>query len=236
MNVRVLIVAVAVIVSAGVGLRAARPPQVAQRLERTSPTVLKQVDPKYTREALVLKIEGSVGVEVVIDTDGTVASARVIRSLDPIYGLDEEALKAVKQWVFEPARYLSDRQPVAARVTLDVPFRIQRGPSDSEAEFRQGTVGPDLPNLAKAKPIRQPKPKYTSDAMRAKLEGIVTLDVVVGADGSVLRARIAQSLDRQFGLDAEAMKAIKLWRFEPAMLDGNAVSTVEHITLEFRLH
>ena len=55
---------------------------------------------------------------------------------------DEEALKAVKQWVFEPARYLSDRQPVAARVTLDVPFRIQRGPSDSEAEFRQGTDCP----------------------------------------------------------------------------------------------
>jgi TonB family protein len=33
-------------------------------------------------------------VECVVQTDGTVGNAKVIRSLDPAFGLDQEALKA----------------------------------------------------------------------------------------------------------------------------------------------
>ena len=34
--------------------------------------------------------------------DGTVGDVRITRSLDPDFGLDEEAIKAARQWLFEP--------------------------------------------------------------------------------------------------------------------------------------
>src|SRR5204862_1771818 len=66
----------------------------------TQPTVKKQVKPNYTRDAMDAHIEGVVLLQVVIGSDGLVKDVRVIKSLDARFGLDQEAVKAAKQWEF----------------------------------------------------------------------------------------------------------------------------------------
>jgi periplasmic protein TonB len=65
--------------------------------------------------------------------------------------------------------------------------------------------------------IREVKPNYTGDAMRAKLQGVVEMTAIVLPDGSVdpNRIRITRSLDSTFGLDQQAIIAVKQWRFRP---------------------
>ena len=42
-------------------------------------------------------------VEAVVNTDGSVGDVRVLRTFSPSYGLDAEAVRAVKQWRLRPA-------------------------------------------------------------------------------------------------------------------------------------
>ena len=65
--------------------------------------------------------------------------------------------------------------------------------------------------------IKEVKPNYTGDAMRAKLQGVVEMTAIVMPDGTVdpNRIRITRSLDATFGLDQQAIIAVKQWRFRP---------------------
>jgi len=63
------------------------------------PTLIEQVRPGYTADAMRARVQGSVWVECVVNVDGTVSEARILRSLDRRFGLDEEALKAAKRWL-----------------------------------------------------------------------------------------------------------------------------------------
>ena len=65
--------------------------------------------------------------------------------------------------------------------------------------------------------VREVKPNYTGEAMRAKLQGIVEMEAVVLPDGTVdpKSIRITRSLDANLGLDQQAVIAVKQWRFRP---------------------
>jgi TonB family protein len=82
--------------------------------------VKEHVRPIYTAEASRAGVQGEVEMDIVIAVDGTVARARVLNGLDP--GLDTEALKAAKKWLFEPATL--NGQPVPVFATLRLSFRI----------------------------------------------------------------------------------------------------------------
>lgn len=79
-------------------------------------------------------------------------------------------------------------------------------------------------------------PKYTSEAMRAKIQGEVEVDAIIGPDGLVAQVLLSKSLDRTHGLDQEALKAARLWRFQPARFQGKPVAMRVTLILEFRLH
>jgi protein TonB len=68
----------------------------------------------------VTGVEGVVGVEIVVGTDGTVTGARVVRSI-PL--LDSAALEAVKKWRYEPT--LVNGQPVPVRMTATISFTLK---------------------------------------------------------------------------------------------------------------
>jgi hypothetical protein len=57
-----------------------------------APSIVREVKPKYTADAMRRQVQGSVEVDAVILADGTVGDVTVKRSLDP--ELDEEAVKA----------------------------------------------------------------------------------------------------------------------------------------------
>lgn len=84
------------------------------------------------------------------------------------------------------------------------------------------------------KVLRRTDPKYTPAAMRAKVQGIVEVFVMVGLDGTVERSQVAQSLHPD--LDAEALRTLAQWRFEPARLDLQPVRIAVTVRMEFRLH
>ena len=69
------------------------------------------------------RIEGIVLVEMVVTADGTPSDLQVVRSLDTKFGLDEESLKAARQFKFKPA--MKEGKAVAMRVTLEVTFSLK---------------------------------------------------------------------------------------------------------------
>jgi TonB family protein len=86
------------------------------------PRMRRSIQPPYTPEAMRERIQGFVELEVVVLADGTVGSARVIKSLDDKLGLDRQALIAARYWIFEPAR--RDGTPIAQVVVIEFAFRI----------------------------------------------------------------------------------------------------------------
>jgi TonB family protein len=95
--------------------------------------------------------------------------------------------------------------------------------------YRPGN-GVNLPQ-----PLKEVKPQYTADAMRAKVQGTVLLECVVLPDGSVGSVEVVRSLDSTFGLDQEAIKAAKQWRFRPGTRFGEPVAVLVTIELTFTL-
>ena len=95
--------------------------------------------------------------------------------------------------------------------------------------YRPGN-GITLPQL-----VREVKPQYTSDAMRAKIQGTVLVECVVRQDGSVGDAHVIRSLDSTFGLDEAALAAARQWRFRPGTRMGEPVPVLVTIELTFTL-
>lgn len=83
--------------------------------------------------------------------------------------------------------------------------------------------------------LRSARPNYTAEAMRAKVQGVVRLEGVVMSDGTVGDVRVTRSLDSIFGLDQEAMKAAKQFRFVPGMRFGEPVAVMVSFEIEFAL-
>ena len=123
--------------------------------------------------------------------------------------------------------------------------------SDASAQFRNIQIEtrrpPPLPPTSTAarvvgkgvlapRAIESPKPRYTAEAMRARITGQVTMSGVVRPEGNVTDLQVLQSLDPHFGLDREALNTAATWRFEPGRLeDGQPVPVRIVIQLEFNL-
>ena len=83
--------------------------------------------------------------------------------------------------------------------------------------------------------ISRPAPHYTSEAMRARVQGTVSLSCVVNTEGMCEDIRVIRSLDTVHGLDAEAVWTAMQWRFAPATVDGKPVRVRILMELEFNL-
>lgn len=89
----------------------------------TLPRVLREVKPMYTSDAMRAKVQGVVWLECIVNPDGSVGEVTVIKSLDPVFGLDQEAVKAAKQWRFIPGT--KGNQPVPVVVTIELTFTLR---------------------------------------------------------------------------------------------------------------
>ena len=79
------------------------------------------------------------------------------------------------------------------------------------------------------------KPKYTTEALRQKIQGTVVLDVVVSRDGIPTAIRVTRSLDPG-GLDEEAMDTVRAWRFVPGRLGQTPVDVLVRVMLDFHIN
>ena len=86
------------------------------------PELLVHVDPVYPRIALNAHMQGVVVVDAVIDTDGNVVQAHVLKG--PVL-LRQSALDAVMQWKYKPT--LLNGQPVSLDMEVEVVYSIRSG-------------------------------------------------------------------------------------------------------------
>ena len=89
----------------------------------SAPVLVTEVKPEYTREAMDARIEGTVWLECVVAATGGVGDVKVTRSLDAMFGLDQQAINALKEWRFKPGE--KDGKPVAVRVQVEIRFTLK---------------------------------------------------------------------------------------------------------------
>lgn len=87
----------------------------------TVPVVIHRIDPAYTRAARNERIQGKVLLNLVVDPDGIGRDIVVTRGIDS--GLDQNAVRAIRQWRFKPAT--RDARPVAVKATIQVNFLLR---------------------------------------------------------------------------------------------------------------
>jgi hypothetical protein len=116
----------------------------------TAPVVLTSKEPQYTAAAMAAKLQGTVELEVLVNADGTVGDARVLKGLDALLpdivaelkrhggdhsiavlqvigdkplGLDANALECVKSWTFQPGTILGKPTPIIQPVSVQFKLR-----------------------------------------------------------------------------------------------------------------
>lgn len=152
---------------------------------------------------------GHVGRPLAVLVDGRVVSAPTLRApiadVGVINGLSEDEARSLAA-TLDPAA--AQRERVADAVEA-------------------GVIAPRL--------IHHVMPSYTPEAMTAGIEGVVVLDAVVNADGGVEDVRVVRSLDRQHGLDEQAVEAAEAWNFVPGTRGGVPVAVRVRLEMEFTM-
>jgi TonB family protein len=210
------------------------------------PSVVGRVLPEYPASALRNPFTGSIDVETVVSTTGVVIQTRAVGVGQPAF--EAAAADAARKWQFKPA-LLGGRTPLPVLVLLRMSFRAPREPGAAAETSAQLVAIPrqaprarvpalafqTVPPGSGLKLIRSVRPQYTAEGMRRRIQGAVSLNIIVLSDGTVGEAEVAKSLDRQSGLDDEAVLAARYWLFEPAVVDGQAVAVRTQLELEFRM-
>ena len=84
------------------------------------PKLIKKVDPVYPEIARQARVEGVVILECTTDIYGRVQNIKVLRSI-PL--LDQAAIDAVRQWVYEPM--IINGRPRGVIFTVTVTFKLK---------------------------------------------------------------------------------------------------------------
>lgn len=110
-------------------------------------------------------------------------------------------------------------------------------PVQTPAEPRpaEPTPAPVLPPRAEAGQLSNPAPVYPNLSRRLREEGIVVLDILIKADGSVGEIKIKTSSGFK-RLDDTAVKAVKQWRYQPATQGDKKIDYWYEQPVEFNLH
>jgi protein TonB len=96
-------------------------------------------------------------------------------------------------------------------------------------EWNAVRVGGDI---APPKKIRDVRPEYPPIARDAGVTGVVIIEILIDAAGSVAEGRVLRSIPL---LDQAALDAVKDWRFAPVMLNGEPRAAIMTVTVNFTL-
>ncbi len=118
---------------------------------------------------------------------------------------------------------------------------IGNGKGDSAGDGGNGLVGegfssaPYHAGFSRPSCVYCPDPQYTDEARTSKVQGSVTLEVLVGADGRAAQVHLTKGIG--VGLDDRSLQTVRGWRFNPAR-DAAHRPIAGWITIEvlFRLY
>jgi TonB family protein len=188
---------------------------------------VRKVDAKYTPEARAAGLQGTVSLYVEVDRGGKPSEVQVMEGLG--LGLDEEAVKAVKHWEFEPK--LGSADEIQDALEIDVPFRLDPpGPWLVESESYRVTV----PDRRRNEGVVRPVPvRYVAPDASACLEAgdtVVRLTIGKGGEPQLVRAgRGAGS-----AIADAAVNAVRSWKFQAAKADGKTTEAQGEVEFDCR--
>jgi len=205
------------------------------------PRLIKQVDPIYSEIARLAGVEGVVILEVETDVYGRVQNTRILRSI-PL--LDQAAINAVKQWVYEPL--LIEGKPRGVFFTVTVRFTLDGKGKEATGGVMGGVVGGvmggvvgegagaplKLTSAPPPKLIKQVDPIYPEEARKAGVEGMVIIEATIDIYGRVQETKVLRSIPL---LDQAAIDAVKQWVYEPAIIKGKPIPVSFTVTVRFTL-
>jgi TonB family protein len=210
---------------------------------------LLKVDPVYPAEAKAKHVQGAVILHAIISKTGTVETLTVISGPEE---LRKSAMDAVSKWTYKT--YLLNGQPVEVETSITVNYTFG-GPTnvvgpippadDAGGGVKQiggGVIGPVV--------IYQPEPDYTQAGRKAKVQGVVTVSLVVDEHGQPQNVHIVRGMgigpdgrpDPKFkkawrkaadGMNQSAVDAVKQYKFKPAMENGRPVAVYLNVEVNF---
>lgn len=151
------------------------------------PKRTRTVLPEFPSEAQAQGLHGIVILELVIDVQGLVSEARVVRSIPPF---DDAALAAVKKWEYEVTKL--DGKPVRVLLTVPITFALR------------------LPDVSRQDGIPELRQGATPPFPAAKGSGKVTADITLDPDGRIADALVTEG--ESPWADA-VLQALRTWRF-----------------------
>src|SRR5215510_8421540 len=142
----------------------------------TPPEVLYYADPFYTRTAREKKIEGTVTIEGAFDVKGCMKVIRLVKTIG--FGLDENALDALRSWRFSPAT--RNGQPVDTIAQIDIDFSLAAALTIEYDDIQTvRSAGVSAPTV-----ISRVEARYTDEARQARVAGMVILQAVIQTNGT----------------------------------------------------
>ncbi|HOI86278.1 MAG TPA: M56 family metallopeptidase [Lentimicrobium sp.] len=199
---------------------------------------------KYPEDARAEKVEGTVYVSFVIEKDGSISNAKVIRGVDP--RLDKIAVEAVGGMpAWKPGSQRG--APVRVQYNMPVKFTLEKEKEKTKIPVATSKLsdGREVYNIVEEVPeypggmealydYLKANAKYTEQAKKEKIEGTVYIGMVVEADGSISNAQILRGIGG--GLDDVALKAIRnMPAWKPGKQEGKEVPVRFNIPVKFRL-
>ena len=106
------------------------------------------------------------------------------------------------------------------------------GSSVANEPLLAGVGGVTAPTRIESSYVR---PAYPEIARQARLEGRVVLQAVICADGSVADVTVLSCNQPSLGFEDESIKAVRQWRYEPALENGDPVDVYFTILVDFEL-
>jgi len=218
------------------------------------------VSPAYPAEAIGINAVGTVSLVATIDETGRVVEIRKAR--EPLVltqngtpnptaqrmaadALVRDAAGALRRWTYDPPA----KGPLAFTVTFSFRPGAEATSSQSTSVPAAGVTSLAAIATATGSPggmqpvrvggqvkaptqIRKVQPVYPAEAQAAKVQGIVILEAIIGADGRVNDAKVLRSVPL---LDQAAIDAVRQWEYTPTLLNGVPTPVIMTVTVTFNL-
>ena len=143
------------------------------------------------------------------------------------YGLDQNALVAVRQWRFRPGT--RNGSPAEMTAEMDIEFNLR---NEALNELIANDMATRIGSDVTAPRIIRTVNVAAADGAADRRTGTVALDIVLLEDGRPKIVRVLQSLSRS--LDERAIDTFEQWRFTPAMKGGRPVKVRLQADITFR--
>jgi periplasmic protein TonB len=138
--------------------------------------------------------------------------------------------------IMPPTQQVKAPTPKMNVPNIKVPLNIAGGPYLGEfSAAPTAPVSPDaIDEYAQVAPLVRIPPRYPRSASRRGIEGVVKVAFTITKEGRVANPRVLQA--NPVGVfDKAALRAIKKWKFNPKMVDGQAVEQTAAQEITFRL-